>query len=196
MTTNMKEKIKSVSIRLFHKKGYFATGVSDIAKGCGIRKASIYYHYPTKEDILLDIFMTTMTELESHLIDSIAHANGSEEKLRAAIRSHILFHIDRQKEVIIADSELRGLSPENYQTMIQMRDQHESHFQTLIKQGMEAGFLAEGDVRILSYAILTMCTAVATWFSAKGRLPKEDIICIYENFILNGLKGGTIGTDR
>jgi hypothetical protein len=45
-------------------------------------------------------------------------------------------------------------------------------------------------VKILSYAILTLCTAGATWFKPEGRLSIDEIAVIYENFIINGLRSG------
>ena len=44
---NTKEKIFDVSLDLFSKKGY---------EEVGIRKSSIYSHYSSKEEILMDIF--------------------------------------------------------------------------------------------------------------------------------------------
>ena len=52
---------------------------------------------------------------------------------------------------------------------------------------------AEGDVKILSYAILTLCTAGAFWFKPSGRLSVERIAAIYEDFVLKGLTDGTMG---
>jgi hypothetical protein len=43
----------------------------------------------------------------------------------------------------------------------------------------------------LSYAILTLCTAGASWFRPEGRLTVDAIARIYENFVLNGLKSRT-----
>ena len=48
------------------------------------------------------------------------------------------------------------------------------------------------DVKILSYAILTLCTAGAFWFNAEGRLTIDEIARIYEDFVLNGLKAGRL----
>ncbi|MEW5721641.1 MAG: TetR/AcrR family transcriptional regulator [Thermodesulfobacteriota bacterium] len=191
--SQMKEKIKEVAVEYFHKKSYFATGVNDLALASGIRKASIYHHYPSKEEILFDILKTTMADLEVNLERSQKGLSGAEEKLRAAIRSHVLFHLLRQKEVIISDSELRALSVENYKIIVKMRDRYEREFQTLLGQGQAEGIFAPGDVKVLSYAVLTMCTAVATWFKSSGRLAMEEIARIYENFIMNGLKHGAIG---
>lgn len=183
----MKETIKRVSIDLFHKKGYFAASISDIARAAGIQKSSIYYHYSNKEDILFDIFKTTMTDLIAYLESQLRDEDSLEEKMRTSIRSHIIFHIDRQKEVIISDSELRGLTVGNYRRIIQMRNEYEKKFQALIRQGIEQGLFFETDYKVVSYALLTMCTAVAMWFKPQGRLSKEEVAQIYCDLVLNGL---------
>ncbi len=53
---NTKEKIFDVSIDLFSKKGYDSVSLREIADEVGIKKSSIYSHYPSKEAILMDIF--------------------------------------------------------------------------------------------------------------------------------------------
>ncbi|MBE6504735.1 MAG: TetR family transcriptional regulator [Methanobrevibacter millerae] len=53
---NTKEKIFDVSLDLFSKKGYDSVSLKEIADGVGIKKSSIYSHYPSKEAILMDIF--------------------------------------------------------------------------------------------------------------------------------------------
>jgi len=183
----MKERIKKSAIRQFYKKGYFGTGMSTIAGATGIRKSSIYYHYPTKEDILLDIFKTSMNDLLQELQTRLQAAKNAKERMAAAIFCHIIFHIERQKEAIIADSELRGLTSRNYKEIIQMRDDYEKRFQHLIQEGVDEGVFAVADVKVISYAILSMCTAVCTWFSRSGRLSKEEVAEIYAAFILKAL---------
>jgi len=188
----MKNTIKAVSIDLFYKKGYFATSISDIARATGIQKSSIYYHFSNKEDILFDILKTTMVDLDTNLERQLKDADDAESRMRFAIQSHISFHIERQKEVIISDSELRGLTVDNYKTLIKMRDQYERKIQALIRGGVDEGIFLEKDVKILSYAIITMCTSVCIWFNASGRLPKEEVARIYTDFILRGLKRGNL----
>ena len=132
----MKEKIKKAAINLFYKKGYFATSMSSVANATGIRKASIYHHYSTKEDILLDIFIKTMADLQDNLQKRLDEATGAREKLKAVVYSHIIFHVERQKEVVIADSELRGLTSRNYKEVIQMRDDYEKVIQDVLAEGV------------------------------------------------------------
>ncbi|MCB2149727.1 MAG: TetR/AcrR family transcriptional regulator [Deltaproteobacteria bacterium] len=189
-----KATIKSVSIDLFFKKGYFATSISDIAGGSGIQKASIYYHYASKEDLLFHILKSTMDDLTTTLKQCLAKGTGTEQRMRAAVRGHVRFHLERQKENFIANSELRGLTAEHYRSITQKRDEYELIFQDLIRQGAEQGVFADVDVKILSYAILTLCTAGATWYKPNGRLTVDEIADIYENFIISGLKQGNLNT--
>ena len=184
----MKERIKAVAIHLFYRKGYFATSMSDIARRAGIQKSSIYYHYANKEDILVDIFTTTMRDLNDSLNFHLKNARSAKERMRAAILSHIIFHIEHQKEAIIADSELRGLTVNNYKTILQMRDDYERKFQQVIKEGVDDGSYKVPDYKIISYGIITMCTAVCTWFKRSGRLSKKEVAQIFADFILNGLR--------
>ncbi len=185
----MKTKIKQAAIELFHKKGYFATSMSAIANATGIRKASIYHHYAGKEDILVDIFTTTMRDLIDQFHIQVDAAPNVRAKMKAAVEFHVLFHIDQQKETIIADSELRGLTAINYQTIIDMRDQYETAFQTVIQEGIDQGLFQEADSKVIAYAIITMCTAVCAWFKRSGRLSKTEVASIYSDFVLNGLTG-------
>lgn len=190
--TDMKTTIRSIAINLFFKKGYFATSISDIAKGCGIQKASIYYHYASKEDLLFHILKATMDDLTAYLKQCLAVAEGTEQRMRAAVRAHVCFHLERQQENFIANSELRGLTSEHYREIVCKRDEYEKIFQDLISRGAGEGGFADGDVKILSYAILTLCTAGAGWYRPGGRLTVNEIADIYENFIISGLRQGDL----
>lgn len=193
--TDMKAKIKAVSIDLFFKKGYFATSISDIAKGSGIQKASIYYHYASKEELLFHILESTMLDLTAFLKQCLENTDEIETQMRAAVHGHVRFHLERQKENFIANSELRGLTAEHYRAIVSIRDEYELIFQDLIRQGTTAGVFSDGDVKILSYAILTLCTAGASWYNPGGRLTVDEIADIYENFIISGLKQGKMGAE-
>jgi len=42
-------------------------------------------------------------------------------------------------------------------------------------------------VKVSSYAIIAMCTEVATWFRPNGRLSVQQVIDIYTQMITQGL---------
>jgi hypothetical protein len=114
--------------------------------------------------------------------------------MRAAVHGHVRFHLNRQRETFIANSELRGLTPEHYREIVGRRDEYEQIFQNIIEEGCESGVFAPVDVKIISYAILTLCNAGAIWFKPEGRMPVDAIAEIYETFVLQGLKAGRLGS--
>lgn len=65
MTT--KQKIYENTIELFALNGYHNLGMRDLAKSVGIRASSIYNHYKSKEDILIEIAHELMTELSTYV---------------------------------------------------------------------------------------------------------------------------------
>lgn len=67
-STKKKEIIKSVE-KLITNKGVNEISLQDIASECGISKGTLYYHYASKEAIILDIIIKHMQELEDDYID-------------------------------------------------------------------------------------------------------------------------------
>lgn len=52
-----RERILSVALDLFIDQGYAETSMRQIAEPLGISKAALYYHFPGKADILLELHM-------------------------------------------------------------------------------------------------------------------------------------------
>jgi AcrR family transcriptional regulator len=63
MTT--KERIFEVALDLFSQKGYDAVSMREIAEAVGIKKASLYSHFSSKDDLLEQIFNYPSAALSS-----------------------------------------------------------------------------------------------------------------------------------
>lgn len=48
---SVKEHIIQTATRLFHEQGYNRTGINQVIEEAGVAKASLYYHFPSKEDL-------------------------------------------------------------------------------------------------------------------------------------------------
>ena len=64
--TDTQKKIISVSTKKFAKNGYQNTSLADIAKSAKISKGTLFYHYPSKEDLF---FVTLTNTIESAFIE-------------------------------------------------------------------------------------------------------------------------------
>ncbi len=65
---NTKEQILAVALDLFSVRGYEATSISQIAEAIGVRKASLYSHFASKQDILDTLLEQLTKKFKEHSI--------------------------------------------------------------------------------------------------------------------------------
>ncbi|EKX66905.1 TetR/AcrR family transcriptional regulator [Streptomyces ipomoeae] len=53
---NTRQRIQDVALELFAEQGYEKTSLREIAERLEVTKAALYYHFKTKEDILVGLF--------------------------------------------------------------------------------------------------------------------------------------------
>src|SRR5438105_12037232 len=95
---------------LFHKKGYHATSMQDLANAVTLNKATLYHYFPSKEAILLRIHEDIRNELAFRMEEIIASALPAVEKLRRAIQHHIAITAAHQGPMSVLLLEYRDLS--------------------------------------------------------------------------------------
>lgn len=84
-TTDKRERILRAAIRVFARKGFYATKVSEIAKAANVADGTIYLYFKNKDDVLVSIFEDRITKLIAVLKDAIEKASGFEERLRVVV---------------------------------------------------------------------------------------------------------------
>lgn len=183
----MRESILVAAIQLFAEYGYHAAPLRDIARIAGIQAASIYHHYPNKQALLVEIMETHMQLLVSSLERIVQTHDDPLQRLHAAIASHIRLHTSYKNEFFIIDTELRALEGENRSYIISLRKKYEALLQDILGDGMQRGIFRQSDAKVSSYAVIAMCTEVATWFRSDGRLTVQQVITIYSQMITEGL---------
>jgi AcrR family transcriptional regulator len=55
LRTDTRDRLIDAARDLFYRQGYAATGVAQILKEAGVNSGSLYYFFPTKEDLLLAV---------------------------------------------------------------------------------------------------------------------------------------------
>jgi AcrR family transcriptional regulator len=84
-----RSELLNIAADMFAATGYHATSMRELARRLKIKSGSLYYHFASKEHLLIEICSIGMNELVSH----VEHAIGSEEtlagKVRAIVRGHV-----------------------------------------------------------------------------------------------------------
>ncbi len=187
---SVRENVLAAAVQLFAEYGYHAAPLRDIARMAGIQAASIYYHYANKEALLVEIMESHMRQLNTNLEYILRDQSDPLQRLYAAIANHIRLHTTYKNEFFIIDTEIRALEGNNRTNILALRDRYETLLQELLRDGMDKGIFRQSDVKVSSYAIIAMCTEVATWFRPNGRLNVQQVIDIYSKMITQGLLDG------
>ncbi len=72
-----RERILAVAQELFTRQGYDKTSLRDIAERLKITKAALYYYFPRKEDILLELHLRLQTLGETVIAELEAAPDGA-----------------------------------------------------------------------------------------------------------------------
>lgn len=180
-----KDPIVQAAIENFQRLGYHGTSMRDIARDAGVTVASIYHHFPSKQDILQQIMVQVLGDAISVTRSALVRAGSSpSEQLAAVMRAWVLFHTSRRSEAMIGASEIRSLEEGGRSLVVTLRDEQEKLFREVIERGVEVGEFRTDHPREASWAIITMGNTVASFFRSSGPLSSEQIADIYADLAL------------
>lgn len=78
--SDTRQRIQDVALELFADQGYEKTSLREIAERLDVTKAALYYHFKTKEDILISIAQDRTRSLD----ELIAWAEGQPHEVETA----------------------------------------------------------------------------------------------------------------
>ncbi|MBE6422449.1 TetR/AcrR family transcriptional regulator [Succinivibrio dextrinosolvens] len=82
----------NTALNLFKEKGYNATSVQDIVDVAGVSKSNFFYYFPTKDDVLRELFSGYTQELKEKILNKTKGLNAL-DRLSAYIRT-VIEHFD------------------------------------------------------------------------------------------------------
>lgn len=79
---DVKSEIIKAARSLFMKYGYNKTTMEDIAKSAGKGKSTLYYYYPSKDDVMLEVLQSEADALFKVLKERLALFHTAKEKFQ------------------------------------------------------------------------------------------------------------------
>jgi TetR/AcrR family fatty acid metabolism transcriptional regulator len=80
-----RERILDAAVRVFAKKGFYATRVSEVAKAAGVADGTIYLYFRSKDEILVSLFEDRVERLLAFLHTELPASSTASEKLQRII---------------------------------------------------------------------------------------------------------------
>ena len=178
---NTKQEILKASLELFSVQGFEATSISQIADAVGIRKASLYSHFDSKQAILNAIVKEVLEQYGKHSI--FARANWEKDAGNLPLTAdEAVGMIQGQIRYILHDPAIsrsrKMLVIEQFQNpslaKLQTKQNYEDimhYFTGLVGFLIRQGALAEDDPEIMA---AQLCLLISVWINLCDREPERE----------------------
>ncbi len=175
---------------VFARLGYHGASTRDIAERLGIRQASVYYYFRSKEAALeavcaraIGVFLAGGQRI---LVDS----GTSVDKLRALIRQHLAAMSESPDPSRVFLTQRRFLQGEARERIRRLSREYEAIVETVIAQGVASGeFRRDIPARDLMLAVIGMCNAANMWHGLVSGMSAERAIRTVTPLLVDGLVG-------
>jgi TetR/AcrR family transcriptional regulator len=184
---DMREKVLRAA-ELFADAGLDGTKMEDIAAATGVPKATLYYYFEGKEDILAFLFREVLAEVADAIGEAMGVEGTAADRLRAAIVAHL-----RVMEAFPAASRALQFDLGRAARIPEIDERIETAFRGPIRQLLDEG-ASDGSLRAVAHprtiavAILgTVTTVGINTISLGTSRPLEEIADDVMDFVLRGV---------
>ncbi|MGB2670286.1 MAG: TetR/AcrR family transcriptional regulator [Candidatus Acidiferrum sp.] len=194
---NRREIIIKAAGRLFREKGYEGTSVRDLADAVGLQSGSLFFHFRSKEEILLSLLEEGLRRAVAILDRHLAAAVSPREKLSAILHGHLEAILEEERDafyVVLRD--WRTLSSQSRRKVIALRDEYEERIARALNELGQTGLIPK-NTRIFRLFLLGALNWTVQWYRPDGGLTIEQLADNFLDLMLPvGSPRGAVQTAR
>ena len=157
---------------LFATQGFKATSMRDIAKAVDMLPGSIYYHFASKDDLLLAIYGAGVAQITQTLEQALDSIEDPWQRLEAGVEALIRAVTQESAFTRVIFKITPEDVPKYERELVNYRDSFELHFRSLVEDLPVAKWV---DRHLLRLMILGAGNHAQLWYSPKGPQSASEI---------------------
>jgi len=173
--------------KAFRRLGYHGATVEQIAAALHMKKGNLYYYFKNKEEILFACHQYSLDRLAQLLEEIERGGAASDVKLRQLIDAFVHTILDELHGTALF-LDLEALSATHLRAVIARRDAFERGVRRVIEEGMASGAFANGDPKLLAFALFGAVNWIPRWYSPDGPASSQTIANLFADFFVGGLR--------
>jgi AcrR family transcriptional regulator len=174
------------AVELMGDKGYEGTSTRDIANAAGVSVAALYYHFPSKLDMLREFLHEAHDIVLARVEREVAAAGpAARARLDAAVEALIWsnLHDDfAQQATRVAWREHGRLDEPDRRAIAEKRQRMADLIEGVVAGGVESGEFATTDAAAVARAVLTLCISVVDPFPELSDASLAEVIELHQRF--------------
>jgi AcrR family transcriptional regulator len=185
-----REAIVDTSARLFARRGYHATGITELCEANELGKGALYHYIGSKESLLAAIHDRVMDEVMLGA-EKVAAAGGPPSAQLAMLGEELLDVIHRYPDhVWVFLHEFPALTGERAERFRERRREYERRVEDVLRAGVRSGDFRKLDPWLTARAWLGMHNYTYLWLRPDGRLSARDVAKPFAEIFARGISGG------
>lgn len=182
-----REPLLEAAAELFATKGYAGTSMRDIGSAVDMLVGSIYYHFNSKEQILLNVYNQGVGRFTAAINDSLAQASQVDAwgRLEAVCVGHLTVLLEGGPFTRLGKAEFIQSVPKKVaRELIEQRDRYEMEFERIIA---ELPLKKDIDRFYLKMFLLGGLTSALSWYRP-GKSSPAEIARSFIGFVRDGVE--------
>ncbi len=162
--------------RIFHRKGYHATSINDIAAAVGLTKAGLYYYIKGKQDLLFAIMGFAMDQLDEQVIEPARRVQDPQARLETIVARHARLITQDSSALTILVNELEGLLPDDRTDIIGRQRDYVDFIADTLAALRDEGKVVGLDPTVGAFSLVGMILWISRWYRTDGRLDGDEVV--------------------
>jgi AcrR family transcriptional regulator/DNA-binding XRE family transcriptional regulator len=169
----------------FLELGYAGATMREIGRRAGLSVPGLYHHHASKQVLLVALLELAMADLLWRSRAARSEGDAPVARFRLLVECLVLFHTHRRELGFIGASEMRSLEPAARARVTAARTEQQRMVDDEVLLGCHDGSFRTPRPREAARAVVTMCTALPSWFSPDGPATPAQIAASYVEFALD-----------
>ncbi len=153
--------VLDAAARLFAEKGYGATSMRDIAGAVGMLPGSLYYHFASKEELLVAVYEEGVRRIKAALAPALARPGDPWQRLENACAAHLAGLLEGSDYGQVVIRVRPDDAPDVASRLVALRDEYEHAFSQAIQ---DLPLPPRTDRRALRLMLLGALNWSQTWY--------------------------------
>ncbi|MCY1283177.1 Bacterial regulatory protein, tetR family [compost metagenome] len=170
------EEIKRQAISLMAEKSFDGVSLRQLAEAVGIQPGSIYAHYQSKHQLLLELFCDYQEDLLSAWMEQ-GRCRDPQQALLSFVAVYVQFHLGRASESRIVQLDFRSLDSQGKAVVCSLKAQYEAELEAILSKGISAGVFRLTHAGTARVGILCLLQGIC---SADCELARGDPSAVFE----------------
>ena len=158
----------AISARLFARGGFEATSMRDIAGEAGMLAGSMYYHFPSKNELIAAVYEAGVAEIGAAVDLAVGRARTPWTRLEAACVAHLESLLADRAHAAVMTADLSRLDTRLRRRLVVMRDGYEKRFVELARA---LPLSRSVDRTLWRLQLLGALNWTPTWYRRGGKSP-------------------------